>query len=137
MKLSYLIALILLAIITGMLISTLSAPSEYADFGVALSNPEKEFTVIGQLHTGKKISYNPEEDPNLVTFSMVDKKGRECTVILNQSKPQDMERSEDIVVKGKALNGTFYAHTILLKCPSKYQENNSFTSQKGADEFYR
>jgi cytochrome c-type biogenesis protein CcmE len=130
MKISYLLGVLLLAIITSMLISTMSAPSTYANFSEALRDPGKEYTVIGTLNSQKKIHYDPRTDPNLVQFYMRDKNGVELPVILNQSKPQDMERSEDVVVKGAISNGTFYAHTILLKCPSKYEEKNNFTSQK-------
>lgn len=136
MKVSYIIALLLLAVITGMFISTLSAPSEYADFGEVFANPGKEFTVVGQLNKTKGIEYNPRINPNLVSFTMTDKKGREYPVILHQSKPQDMEKSEDIVVKGKAVDSVFYAHTILLKCPSKYEEQNSFQSETSLNDLY-
>ena len=137
MKTSYLLALILLAVITSMLISTMSAPSQYANFGEASRDPDKEFKVIGQLDKEKSIQYDPKINPNLVRFYMLDKQGEKFQVILNQSKPQDMERSEDVVVKGRAENGIFYAHTILLKCPSKYEEQNKFTSENQANEFYQ
>jgi cytochrome c-type biogenesis protein CcmE len=108
-----------------MLISTMSSPSIYTDFETAAMTPDQEFTVIGQLIKSKQITYNPKHDPNLVKFFMMDKKGKEFEVLLNQSKPQDMERSEDIVVKGKVKGDVFQAHTILLKCPSKYEEKSS------------
>jgi cytochrome c-type biogenesis protein CcmE len=128
MKTSYIVTLIFLAVISGFLITLISEPSRYANFSEAFDSPGTEFTVIGNLNRSKKIDYNPKLNPNIVTFSMVDKEGSEHTVVLNQSKPQDMERSEDIVVKGKGVDGVFYAHTILLKCPSKYEEKNTMTS---------
>jgi len=55
---------------------------------------------------------------------MTDKEGKECKVVLNQSKPQDFERSEEIVLKGKAVGEEFHATDMLMKCPSKYNDGN-------------
>lgn len=130
MKVSYLLGLVMLAAITAILISTMTTSSTYADFDEAFSNHGKEYTVIGQLSKSDEIVYNPISNPNEVIFQMTDKSGRKRTVILSSSKPQDMERSEDIVVKGKADNEVFLAHTILLKCPSKYEEQSKLTSDR-------
>lgn len=128
MKKSSIVLIIFLAISIGTLISTLSSGDTYADFYQAFSQPGQEYTVVGHLNKGKNIIYNPSVNPNLVSFYMIDKKGKESLVMLNQSKPQDMERSEDIVIKGSGQDSVFYAHTILLKCPSKYAEENKFSS---------
>ena len=66
--------------------------------------------------------YNPSVNPDLFTFFMVDNKGEEKKVLLHKSKPQDFERSEQIVLIGKAQGGEFHADEILMKCPSKYNE---------------
>jgi cytochrome c-type biogenesis protein CcmE len=129
MKPSSVAVLILLAITTAIFISTLSNPESYADFTEAYQYPEQEFTVVGNLVKQKGIQYQPTLNPNLVSFYMIDKKGKESLVLLNQPKPQDIERSEDIVIKGQAQEDHFKAHTILLKCPSKYEEQQTFTSQ--------
>lgn len=129
MKPSSIAILVLLAATTAIFISTLSNPETYADFTEAYQYPERDFTVVGSLVKQKEIIYQPGLNPNLVTFYMVDKQGRESQVLLNQPKPQDMERSEDIVIKGRASGHSFQAHTILLKCPSKYEEQQQFTSQ--------
>ena len=128
MKISYLLGFILLAAITAILISTMATSSTYADFDEAFAHSGREYTVIGQLSKEDEIVYNPEKNPNEVIFHMMDKSGNKRTVILNSSKPQDMERSEDIVIKGKADKDVFLAHTILLKCPSKYEERSVITS---------
>jgi cytochrome c-type biogenesis protein CcmE len=128
MKKSSIVLIIFLAFSIGILISTVSSGETYADFYQAFSQPYKEYTVVGQLNKRKNIIYNPSVNPNLVSFYMIDKKGNESMVVLNQSKPQDMEKSEDIVIKGRGQDTVFYAHTILLKCPSKYAEENKFSS---------
>jgi len=127
MKKYHILLMIVLAIVVSVFISTADSSSEYANFAEAQKNQETEFTVIGNLSKEKPINYNPQLNPNLVTFYMTDKQGKELKVVLNSSKPQDMERSEDVVVKGRCKDDVFYANTILLKCPSKYQEENEFS----------
>ncbi len=127
MKRSHIIALIIIAVGTGIIISTLTTTSEYANFAEAKRNTDKEFTVIGVLDTSAPVVYNPKVDADKTTFNMIDKAGLSVQVDLLQAKPTDFEKSEDIVVKGKMEGEAFVAHTILLKCPSKYNEQNGIT----------
>jgi hypothetical protein len=46
-------------------------------------------------------------------------------VVLHKSKPQDFEKSEQIVLIGKMQGDNFHANDILMKCPSKYNDANS------------
>jgi cytochrome c-type biogenesis protein CcmE len=54
---------------------------------------------------------------------MVDENKKEQVVYYNQPMPQDFTRSEKVVVIGSYSGDQFVAEKILLKCPSKYQEN--------------
>lgn len=126
MKKYHILLFIIMAISLGVLISTTQSNSTYGNFSEASADQQAEFTLVGQIVKEKPIAYNPQLNPNLVTFYMKDKEGTEFKVILNGSKPQDMERSEEVVVKGKSKGDVFYANTILLKCPSKYMEENNF-----------
>jgi cytochrome c-type biogenesis protein CcmE len=47
-------------------------------------------------------------------------------VVLRASKPQDFERSENIVLTGQMTGETFEASDMLLKCPSKYEEQEIY-----------
>ena len=60
---------------------------------------------------------------NLFGFYLIDNEGLEKKVLYNGSKPQDFERSEQIVVVGKMDGDEFHASQILMKCPSKYNGN--------------
>ena len=53
---------------------------------------------------------------------MIDNKGVEKKVVLNKNKPQDFERSEQIVLIGQMEGQEFHASDILMKCPSKYED---------------
>jgi cytochrome c-type biogenesis protein CcmE len=58
------------------------------------------------------------------SFYLIDNKGSTKQVVLHKSKPQDFDKSEQIVLIGKMQNDVFHANDILLKCPSKYNDAN-------------
>jgi cytochrome c-type biogenesis protein CcmE len=120
MKKSHIIALVLIAVAIAAILSTLSDASTYASFSVAGENPQKTYHVVGKLNKEKPLEYNPQENANLFTFFLVDNDGKETKVVLEKSKPQDFEKSEQIVVIGKMEGSSFHASDVLMKCPSKY-----------------
>ncbi len=120
MKKSYIIALALVAIAIAAIMSTVSDSSTYANFMVATDHPNKEFHVVGKLNKEKPQDYHPEVNANLFAFYMTDNEGKECKVLLNKTKPQDFDRSEQIVIIGKMSGNEFHASDVLMKCPSKY-----------------
>jgi cytochrome c-type biogenesis protein CcmE len=72
------------------------------------------------------MDYNPEKDPNYFSFFIKDSKGMEKKVILFAAKPQDFELSEQIVVTGQMKGEVFYASDLLMKCPSKYKDEEIY-----------
>jgi len=58
------------------------------------------------------------------SFILVDDAGREQKVNYNEPMPTDLIRSEKVVVIGSYQGDEFNATKIILKCPSKYQEQN-------------
>jgi cytochrome c-type biogenesis protein CcmE len=68
------------------------------------------------------MEYDPTVDADRFVFYMSDSDGVSNKVILQKPKPQDFERSEQIVLTGAMQNGAFVADEILMKCPSKYKE---------------
>lgn len=122
MKKSSIIGIIIIAIAIGIIISTYADSSTYASFAVAKST-QAELHIVGKLNKEKEFFYNPQKDANYFAFYMKDNKGSECKVIFNGAKPQDFERSEQIVVAGKIINDEFHASKILMKCPSKYTKD--------------
>ncbi|TVQ77545.1 MAG: cytochrome c maturation protein CcmE [Flavobacteriales bacterium] len=123
MKKTHIIALILIFTSIGVVIATLTDSSTYIDFQSAQLNPGKTFTVIGELDKEEQIHYDARR--NLLTFFATDKNGTQSKVFYGDVKPTDFERSEDITMKGFATDSGFVATEILLKCPSKYNEQNT------------
>ena len=125
MKKSHIIAIIVIAVAIGAIISMVSDAATYADFQTAEKFPGKEFQVVGQLNKDKQIAYAPELNANQFSFFMVDNNGLERKVVFNGAKPQDFERSEQVVITGHTEGEEFTAEKILMKCPSKYNDGNS------------
>jgi len=130
MKKTHILAIIVIAVAIGAIMTTVSDSSTYSNFSEAIENPGKEYHVVGQLNKEAEMTYDPEVNANLFAFSMVDINGDEQRVHFAGSKPQDFERSEQIVLVGKYENDTFQASKILMKCPSKYNEGQEGEMQE-------
>jgi cytochrome c-type biogenesis protein CcmE len=131
MKISTLVVLVLIAVAGGVMISTLSDAGTYDVFNAAYKNPGKEYHVIGSYVHENGQEYNPEINPNLFSFHMKDTLGTVSKVILHKEKPADFERAERIVIIGKAEGNEFHAREVLMKCPSKY--NNDSPAKDNAE----
>jgi cytochrome c-type biogenesis protein CcmE len=123
MKKSSIIGLIIIGIAIAAIVSMYGDASTYENFEVAKENPGKEYHVVGSLNKEKEKYYNPQENANYFTFYLRDQKGAECKVIYHNPEPPDFDRSEQIVIVGSMEGENFEASKILLKCPSKYTDN--------------
>lgn len=122
MKTMHIVAILAIAIITGIIITTFSGSGTYSDFKEAYAHPGRDFNIIGTLNTEKPLEYDSRIDHNLFAFYMFDQQGKESRVIYRGAKPQDFEKSEQVVIIGSAESDVFHAKKILLKCPTKYDE---------------
>ncbi len=122
MKKSHILAILAIAIAVAAIMATVADSSTYASFSIAGQNPGKTYHVVGQLDREKPQEYNPETDADLFTFYLKDNEGVEKKVLLHRAKPQDFDKSEQIVVIGKMKGDEFIAKDILMKCPSKYND---------------
>lgn len=122
MKTSHIIAILAVAVILGIIITTFSGSGTYSHFEEAYSNPGRDFHIIGTLNTEKPLEYDSRIDHNLFAFYMFDQHGKESKVIYRGAKPQDFEKSEQVVIIGSADSHSFHAKQLLLKCPTKYNE---------------
>ena len=125
MKKSYILALLFVAVSIFLLINASSDMTRYTSFAQASASGD-EVKIVGTLAKEKDMIYKPEKDPNLFSFYVTDKKGESKKVILKAAKPQDFELSEQIVVTGKMVGDEFIAKDVLLKCPSKYKDEEIY-----------
>ena len=138
MKISHIFGIIVIAIAIGIIVSTAGDARSDVTFTKAherASNRDNDMTHVvrkQQKNTSGQITdliYDPRIDPNHFEFTLVDNENKPCKVIYNAPKPQDFDRSEQVVVIGAMQGNHFQADKILLKCPSKYQENKLETKE--------
>jgi cytochrome c-type biogenesis protein CcmE len=128
MKNSQIAIIVAIAILIGYSLVRLGNSSTYSSFEDAIALNGEKTTVIGFLDLEGSMDFNPKTVQ--FSFTAKDKKGNISKVIYNQPKPQDFERSEEITMTGYATDSAFIATEILMKCPSKYNEQNEVDSDK-------
>lgn len=102
----------------------------YATFEIA-SEKGSRVKIAGELAKDMELNYDPIKDPNYFSFYLNDPKGNQRKVILTQAKPRDFELSEQVVVTGSMNEDVFVADEVLIKCPSKYKDEEIALRNKG------
>ena len=93
----------------------------------------KNFSEVGDDGTTVHVvgewvpEYAPTYDAasNTFRFRMADELGNEREVHYRNTKPANFEEAERLVIEGHAEGEIFVAERILVKCPSKYNEQNA------------
>jgi cytochrome c-type biogenesis protein CcmE len=73
------------------------------------------------------VEYDAMANADLTIFYVTDKEGNTERVLLTdkKGKPMGLEQSESVTIEGKYdAEGNFQANHLLMKCPSKYNEQN-------------
>jgi len=131
MKRIYIIAGIMVAVAIGFLMNGARDVSTYSTFAKA-ETARGKVKIAGQLSKDKEMLYRPEVDPNYFSFYIRDMEGEERKVVLLAAKPQDFELSEQIVLTGVMQGEEFVATDMLMKCPSKYKDEEIYIrNEKG------
>ncbi len=129
MKRIHVISIALIAVAVALLVMASDDLSTYGTFDEARSTNGK-VKIAGQLAKDKEMYYNPEENPNYFSFYLTDQDGDEQKVVLLGAKPTDFEMSEQVVVTGEWNEEHFVANSILLKCPSKYKDEEIYLKEE-------
>lgn len=133
MKKSHIFGIVIIGLAIMIIMSTAGDASTYVSFGEAIERAQdgddSKVHVVGRLQKDEKghiinMQYDPMVDPNYFSFTLIDTNRVEQRVVYFNPKPQDFERSEQVVITGSMQQDVFVADKILLKCPSKYVEND-------------
>lgn len=133
MKKAHILAIAVIAIAIGIIMSAAGDASVYVSFNEAKERATEgnltKVHVVGRLpRDGQKnilgLEYNPVLDPNYFAFTLVDTNRVAQRCVYFNPKPQDFDKSEQVVITGAMRNNVFVADKILLKCPSKYVEKD-------------
>ncbi|TAH27138.1 MAG: cytochrome c maturation protein CcmE [Cytophagales bacterium] len=131
MKKSHIFAIVIIAIAIGIIMSTAGDASTYVCFKdatqLASDGDDDKVHVVGKLKKNSEgeiigMFYDPLIDANRFEFILIDNNNEAKTVIYNQPKPQDFEKSEQVVIVGRMKSDVFMADQIIMKCPSKYED---------------
>ncbi len=125
MKRIHIILLILIVVSIGMLIYASDEVSTYGSFAEAKASGDA-MKITGTLVKNKPIVYDPLKDPNYFSFYLKDNEDNVNKVIMYRAKPQDFELTEQVVLTGKFKEDGFYASEMLMKCPSKYKDEELY-----------
>ncbi len=134
LKKIHILLIIILAVAVGIIISTLSDVSTYATFEQAAAQPGYSFHVIGELSKDKIVNMYTDAERRFFTFFMNDRDDNEQKVVFYGDLPQDFEKSEQLVIVGHFEKDVFVASNILLKCPSKYDEEGLNTIEEFSED---
>lgn len=123
MKKIHIILLVLIAGAIAVLISFLKTSSSYDTIETAMAKPGKFVHVIAKLDHSKPVEYDAVNNPNYLSFTAVDSLGKSVKVVYHNSKPDNLEVSERLVLKGAYKGDHFECKEIMMKCPSKYKDD--------------
>lgn len=124
MKKVHIILLVLIVASIAVLISFLQVSTTYDTIATAREKPGKFVHVVAKLDKSAPVEYDAVKNPNFLSFTAVDSLGGKVKVVYNNAKPDNLEHSERLVLKG-AMNehDVFECREILMKCPSKYTDD--------------
>ena len=129
MKKSHVIAILVIVAAIAIIVSTAGDASTYVTFDQAYQmasiGDKNGIHVVGELKKDEMGEITGlEKSPDNLSFSFIllDENKKEQKVFYNEPMPPDFTRSEKVVVIGSFQGERFVAKKILLKCPSKYQE---------------
>lgn len=131
MKKTHIIAIIVIAAAVSILISASKDVTTYANFAQAAQSGDR-VKLVGTLVKDQPVDYDPVKNPDFLSFWLRDESGQVKKVELHAAKPQDFERSESIVLTGEMSGDVFQASEMLLKCPSKYKDQEIYVREKGS-----
>lgn len=129
MKKTHIILIAMIAVMMGVIFSTLTDSTESVNFQEAFAQPDKSLKITGYLDKTQEIVFEPEVNPSITQFFMKDKAGNTQKVVLQEPKPQGLENSQEITLHGSANGDHFLAYEMQMKCPSKYDAEKHMIDQ--------
>lgn len=137
MKKIHILGLVLIAGAIGALLSLMGDISTYDSVESARKKAGKFVHLIAKIDTTQPIVYDPIKDPNYLTFTAIDSLGSTTKVVYKNAKPTDFEKSARVVMKGSMQGETFECKEIVLKCPSKYTDEQAVQPGKMTETIYK
>ncbi len=122
MKKIHIVLLVLIAATIAVLLTFLKGTSTYDTVDSAIAKPGQFVHLMARLDKTSPIEYDAIKNPNYLSFTAIDTTGKSVKVVYHNAKPDNLEISEKLVLKGKYRDGFFDCKDIQTKCPSKYKD---------------
>lgn len=122
MKKSHILLLGCITIAISVLISFMGTLTTYDTVETARKTPGKFIHLIARIDHSEPVIYDAIKDPNYLSFTAIDSLGDVVKVIYRNAKPENLEISDRLVLKGAMKDNYFDCKEILMKCPSKYKD---------------
>lgn len=122
-----LIALVMMGMLIPMLSETSNVFSSYTNFEAAKAS-QTDVHVVGEWVMREQT----EQQVDGFIFYLKDSTNYVQQVVYNDPKPVNFESAEKVVVIGRYEGEIFRAKKILMKCPSKYEENSVSGTEQAA-----
>jgi len=88
---------------------------------------DRYIRVSGKV-TDAAIQFDPRD--LMLRFQIADESGQTLPVVFHGPKPDQLRPDAEAILEGKFDGQVFTAQTILLKCPSKYEEEKGVVEEK-------
>jgi cytochrome c-type biogenesis protein CcmE len=93
---------------------------------VSIAEAKRVETVV-QVKGKRLDSGTYDSGTNKFIFNLIDDAGDKVEVVYSGAKPGNFDQASEVVCVGQFRDGQFYAKELLVKCPSKYMEQNNKT----------
>ncbi|MEO7394884.1 MAG: cytochrome c maturation protein CcmE [Chitinophagaceae bacterium] len=129
MKKIHIVLLVFIAGAIAVLLTFLKGASTYDTIDTAMAKPGKFVHLMAKLDKSMPIEYDAIKNPNYLSFTAIDTLGKSVKVVYHNAKPDNLEISERLVLKGKYKENYFDCQDIQTKCPSKYKDDMKATDK--------
>lgn len=130
MKKIHILLLLCVAIAISVLISFMGTLTTYDTVQTAREQPGKFIHLVARLDHTKPVEYDAVHNPNYLSFTAIDSLGEAVKVVYRNAKPDNLEISDRLVLKGAIKDDYFDCREILMKCPSKYKDDNKAVEKR-------
>ncbi len=96
--------------------------SPYMTIAEAKTTSDKKINVVGDIVRETLVN---NAAANTITFDLIDAKKDRIKVVYSGATPANMGNANRVVVIGECKNGKLVAKELRVKCPSKYEAQES------------
>lgn len=121
MKPAYVAALFIIVLSFGVVIYAFTGSiSRHVSIREAIQRPGENLQVPGKI-VKESVKFDPLRGELRFDVTEMTGPGR-MTIVLHEAKPENFDSATSVEAIGKFSDGVFHADSLLVKCPSKYND---------------